>query len=607
MVDFVYDIRDLKFILNEWLDIYELEKFKDNYGPDDVNLILNEAYKIAKEVVFPLNNVGDKIGAKFENGSVRVPEGFDKAFKFIQDGWGSSNESLASDTRMPVTLYRAYSEILIAACPALLGIQKLTTGAANLIHRFGRDEDRALFIDKMLNGDWSGTMCITEPNAGSDAGDATTKAYPTDDPAIYKIKGTKMFITGGQTDISKNVIHMVLARPEGGASGSKGLSLYIVPKMWVNQDGSLGEPNDVICVGIEHKMGLKASPTALLNFGENDNCRGILLGKAPDSAGQSKGLSMMFHMMNESRISSGQTALAQLACAGYFAAKYAAERVQGRPFTNPKADRVPIIKHEDVKRMLLEIKAQAEAIRAMIFRGYYYLEISEDKNREDANRYKGIVEVLTPLIKTYATETAWPMIGQAIQVHGGAGFTEEFPVSQYARDSKILSIWEGTSFIQAIDLVGRKMRMKGGAPFADWMEDRQQFIEKNKNADGFQKEMGNLARAYDCVDDIRKIYDSYYSSFTEKAELIPLYAPRVLTCCAQLFAAESILDQALLAQKKIVELGKDHYDYSFYQGKVACARFYAMNILPNVYMQAEIIKNADKSALECPEEALVVG
>jgi alkylation response protein AidB-like acyl-CoA dehydrogenase len=611
MAEFAYDIRDLKFILNEWLDmdeIFSLEKFKDNYEKDDIDFILNEAYKMAKEVVAPINKEGDEIGVKFENGKVKLPPAYVEAYKFLQEnGWGSANESLASDTIMPLTLYRAYNEMLIAASPALMSYIKLTTGAANLIYRFGTDKDRELFLENMLNGKWSGTMCLTEPNAGSDVGDATTRAYPTDDPRIYKIKGTKMFITGGEVDLSENIIHMVLARPEGGAPGSKGLGLYIVPKIWVNDDGSLGEPNDVTCIGVEHKMGLKASATAMLSFGENDNCRGILVGDPPDSNGVSKGLAMMFHMMNESRIGTGHNALAQMAAAYYYASRYATERIQGRLFTNPKAGRVPLIKHEDIRRMLIEMKAQVEAIRAMIFRGFYYLDIAEhSKDKEKAARCQGLAEILTPLIKTYSAETAWQMIALAIQVYGGVGYTEEYPVSQYARDVKILSIWEGTSFIHAMDLVGRKMRMKDGVPFANWLDDRKEFLERNKNVEGFTAEISKLEKAYQCVVEIKNIYDSYYADKGEKGALIPLYATRVLDCCAQLFAAESILDQALLAKRKIDELGADHHDYAYYAGKLSTAKYFINNILPNVYIRTAMIKEADQSALVCPEEALVI-
>jgi len=610
MEEFTYDVRDLKFILNECLDmeeVFSIKRFKDNYDQSDVDIILNEAYKVTRNVIFPINKEGDKVGVKFENGKVTLPPGYAQTFEFLQkNGWGSANESLSSKTIMPLTLYRAYNEMMMAASPALMSYVKLTTGAANLIYRFGTDKDHKKFLGKMLDGQWSGTMCLTEPNAGSDVGNAATRAYPTTDPRIYEIKGSKMFITGGEVDMTENIIHMVLARPEGGASGSTGLGLYIVPKIWVNDDGSLGQPNDVTCIGVEHKMGLKASATSVLNFGENDSCRGILVGAPQDINGASKGLSMMFHMMNESRIGTGHNSLAQMAAAYYFAARYATERIQGRPFRNPKADRVPIIKHEDVRRMLMEMKAQVEGIRAAILKSFYYLDIAEhSENREKALKCQGLAEIMTPLLKAYASETAWSMIGQAIQVHGGVGYTEEYPVSQYARDVKVLSIWEGTSFMHAIDLVGRKMRMKSGNTFAEWLKDRREFITKNKTLKGFEVEINHLDRAYTCVDEISKLYATYYENFAEMADLIPLYAPRVLTCCAQLFVAESLMEQALVAKNKLAETGPNHPDYLFYKGKISSARFFTNNILPNVYMQTELIKAADRTALECPEEAFL--
>ncbi|MEW6423300.1 MAG: acyl-CoA dehydrogenase [Bacillota bacterium] len=608
MTEFTYDLRDLKFILKEWLNLEEIlnyDRFQENYTLEDVDFILNEAYKIAKEIIYPLNREGDKIGVQFENGVAKLPPGYKKAYKFLQEnGWGSANESIASDAHMPLTLYRAYHEMFMAACPALCSYIKLTTGAANLIYRFGTERDKKLFLGKMLSGQWSGTMCLTEPHAGSDVGEANTRAYPTDDPRIYKIKGTKMFITGGEVDITENIIHMVLARPAGGAPGTKGLGLYIVPKIWVNEDGSLGEPNDVTCIAVEQKMGLKASATAMLSFGDNDNCRGILVGDPPDREGRSQGLAMMFHMMNESRIGTGHNALAQMAAAYYFASRYAAGRIQGRPFTNPKADRVPIIEHEDVRRMLMEMKSQVEGIRAMIFKGFYYLDVAEHSGeKEKAKKCRWLAEILTPLIKTYASETAWPMIAQAIQVHGGVGYTEEYPVSQYARDVKILTIWEGTSFIQAMDLVGRKMRMEGGRPFAAWLGDREEFIAKNKKI--FQAELKKLEKAYECVVEIKRVLEGYYGDFAGKGRLIPLYALRVLHCCAQLFVAECLLEQAIVSKRKIEEVGSDCHEHHFYAGKIASAKYFIHNILPNVYTLTEIIKCADASALECPEESFL--
>ncbi|NLU49913.1 MAG: acyl-CoA dehydrogenase [Syntrophomonadaceae bacterium] len=610
-MEFKYNVRDLEFILKEWLPTEEVlacDRFKDYYSMDDIGPILTEAYKIAREVVNPINVEGDRNPVEFKDGKVISPPGYKEVFKFLQEnGWGSSSECIEVEGGMPLLLFKAVFEMLSAACPAMGSNIKLTSGAANLIIRFGTEEDKKRFLPKMLSGEWNGTMNLTEPSAGSDVGDALTRAYPTDDPRLYKIKGTKMFITAGDGTITENTIHMVLARPVGGAPGSAGLGLYIVPKIWVNEDGSLGKPNDVTTIAIEHKMGLNGSATCMLNYGENDECYGIMLGPPPDEKGRSKGLAMMFHMMNESRIGTGHNANSQAAAAYALASQYALERIQGRPFNDPNGDRVPIIKHADVRRMLLDMKAHTEGIRAMIFKGFYNLDIAENSSDKAKAEVCGdIAAILTPLVKCYGSEATALMTAEAIQVLGGVGYTKEYPVEQYLRDSKVLTIWEGTSFIHGNDLVGRKMRMKGGQPFVKWMNSIKEFIDSNKDAAGLEKEMAILDRAYQCMVEVKNLYDSWYANKAEKGELIPLYAIRALFVCAQVQVAQCLLEQALIAAKKVAELPGDHYDLNFYKGKVASAKYYANNVLPNVFTLTEVIRNADSSVLECPEEALVI-
>ena len=608
-MDYKYDIRDLKFILKEWLPTSEVcacDRFKDSFSVEDVDMLLNEGYKVAREMINPINAPGDKIGVKFENGQVTPVPGFKEAYQFLQqNGWGSSSECIKVETGMPLMIYKAIHEMNTGACPALTSCVKLTSGSANLILRFGTEKDHAMFIPKMLSGDWQGTMCLTEPNYGSDTGDIITRSYPTDDPRIYKIKGTKMFITAGDQGTGENTIHLLLARPEGGAAGSPGIGLYVVPKFWVNEDGSMGEWNDVTTVGVEHKMGLHAQATALLNFGDDDNCRGIMLGSAPDEKGFSQGLAMMFHMMNESRIGTGHNANCQAAAAYYFASQYATERIQGRPFGIKGADRVPIIKHEDVRRMLLDMKAHVEGIRAMIFKGFYYLDMeSNSSDKVKAKKLSAFAEVLTPLVKCYGSEASLGVVAEAIQVLGGVGYTQEYPVEQYLRDSKILTIWEGTSFIHANDLVGRKMRMKDGKVFRDWLDDIKAFIDANQNAAGFAKEMKNLRKGYECMEEVTAIYSDWYKNMETKRQLIPLYAIRALFVMAQGYVAQCLMEQALLAQEKLASA--DAFDAAFYQGKIASARYYINNILPNASITTEMIKSEDDSVLTCPEEALVV-
>jgi hypothetical protein len=414
-----------------------------------------------------------------------------------------------------------------------------------------------------------------------------------------------MFITCGDQGHCENTVHMVLARTQGGAPGSAGIGLYIVPKIWVEDDGSLGRPNDVVTIKLEHKMGLKAQATALLNFGENDQCYGILVGPPPDAKGSSRGLSMMFHMMNESRIGTGHNSNTQAAAAYYYAAQYATERIQGRPFGLREAERVPIIKHEDIRRMLLDMKARVEGIRAMTFKGFYYLDIqanSRDKVR--AKLFGQLAEILTPLVKGYGSETSLEVIAEAMQVFGGVGYTEEYPVEQYLRDSKILTIWEGTTYIHAQDLVNRKMRMDGGKPFKEWLAGLKAFLDQNREAGGFEKEMEKLKRGYQCLEDVVAVYESWYKNLETKRALIPLYAVRTLFVCAQVQVAQCLMEQALVALRNLP--GAEGGEAVFYQGKIASARYYLNNILPNVYLNAEIIREADETVLTCPEEALVV-
>ena len=610
-MEFKYDLRDLKFIIKEWLPTEEVlacERFKNYFAMEDMDILLNEAYKVAREIVNPINAEGDRNGAHFENGKVTPAPGYAEAFRFLQqNGWGSSSECIEIEGGMPLIVYKAIHELNTAACPALTSYIKLTSGAANLILRFGTDEDKARFLSKMLGGEWQGTMCITEPNAGSDVGDAITRAIPTSDPRIYKIKGTKMFITAGAAGISENTIHMVLARPAGAASGSAGLGLYIVPRVWVNEDVSLGKCNDVTTVGIEHKMGLKAQATALLNFGDEDECLGIMLGPPPDEKGCSKGLAMMFHMMNESRIGTGHNANCQAAACYYYAAQYAAERIQGRPFGERDGERVAIIKHEDIKRMLLDMKAHVEGIRAMIFKGFYYLDIQANSaDREKARACGEITEIFTPLVKCYGSETSLRLIAEAMQVLGGVGYTRDYPIEQYLRDSKILTIWEGTSFIHSNDLVGRKMRMKNGAPFTTWLAIIRDFVEKNHDAPGFATEMRIIARGCECIQEIKTIYDSWYRDIQEKKSLIPLYAFNALLVCAQVQVAQCLMEQALIARGKLDGSLDSENERIFYQGKVLSAEYYINQILPGVFYLTDIIKNAHDTVLRCPEEGLGV-
>ena len=604
--NWAYNTRDFEFILQEWLPterIFAYERFSDYYSKDDVKMIIDPVFNIAKDMIAPANDDGEAQPARFENGQVILPDSFAKTFHYIQEnGFGSSNIDEKAEGVMPQVVYAAIQEMLASANPAWSPYIALTTGAAGLIQTFGDEKLKEMFLPKMFSGEWSGTMCLTEPTAGSDVGDILTKAYPTDNPLVFKIKGSKQFITGVEHSMCDNIVNMVLARVEGARPGTRGISLFVVPKYWINEDGSF-EDNDIQALGLEHKMGMKGSATTAVTFGENNNCRGWLLGIDPrENDGKGEGMAQMFQMMNEARAGTGHLAQAITANAYFNAAQYAKERIQGRPLTNPKGDRVAIINHEDVKRMLLNAKAHVEAMRGMIFQTYFYLDVRDnDPDEEERTKASDRVEVLTPLVKAYCSDEAWPIIADCIQVYGGYGYCEDYPVAQAARDVKVLSIWEGTNYIQSLDLIGRKWTMKKGAAFAAWLQDIRDFINDNKNTPGFEGEFANLERAVNSYMEIQMTIGSYFGN--KQYGMMPLYARRILTATAQLYCGMVILSQALIAQKKLQEIGSDHFDYSFYAGKVAAARYYLMNIVPNIWAVAEVVKTGDTSVLDVPVEA----
>ncbi|MFO7569621.1 MAG: acyl-CoA dehydrogenase family protein, partial [Smithellaceae bacterium] len=394
--NFLYSTREHKFILKEWLDlsrVFELGRFKGGYTIDDIDPILDNAIKIAKEVVAPTNDDGDSLHAVYKNGKVTVPESFKKPYWTVQEnGLGSSNADHSDPSALPLCLMGATNEYLAAANAASGPYVMATTGAAGLIRDFGNDKIKNIFLPKMYSGQWAGTMDLTEPNSGSDVGDIITKATPADEPGVYNIVGTKCFITGGDQDITENIIHLTLARIEGSAPGTKGISLFVVPKYWHTAEGEKGEFNDVNCGGVEHKLGLRGSATSIINFGEEGKCRGYLLGDPPVD-GKGSGMAQMFNMMNEERTVTGLAALAAATVSYNNAAMYAAGRIQGRLITNPKAGRVTIIHHEDVRRMLMYQKSITEASRAMIAMSYYCMDIAENTDDEnERKRAKAFVE-----------------------------------------------------------------------------------------------------------------------------------------------------------------------------------------------------------------------
>lgn len=606
---FIYSTRDHQFILKEWLDlskVFDTGRFRNTYSLDDIDAILNNAHKIAQEVVAPTNKDGDKIQAQFENGQVKVPESIKKAYHFIQsNGLGSSNKNHQDESALPLCLLGAASEYVAAANPALTPYFVLTSGACNLIQSFGDEKLKKLFLPKMFSGQWSGTMAVTEPGGSSDLGDLLTKAYPTDEPGVYKIKGTKCFITGGDQDITENIVHLVLGRVEGIAPGLKGLSVFVVPKYWPTEHGEVGVSNDVNCIGIEDKLGMRGSATCLLNFGENNECRGYLLGEPPDENGAGQGNYQMFKMMNEERLNTGHGSVATAAVSFHNAAQYAAERIQGRLLSDLRGARVPIIKHEEIRRSLMFQKSHIEALRAVVFYNLYLLDIGEwSQDEELAAQARDIADLSIPIIKAYASDMSFQCINEALQIYGGYGYTEEYPISQMLRDTRIFCIWEGTNYLQSLDLIARKWTRRKGTVFAGWLQSIQDFIDQHKDDPDFAKELTILQKALDNYREIQAAIGGYLAQ--GKIGMIGLYATRILHATGKIYCGKVLLDMALVAQKRITELEPDHYDQTFYKGKVASARFFLQNIVPEVENTLAVIKAGDTSALDLDQSAFLI-
>jgi alkylation response protein AidB-like acyl-CoA dehydrogenase len=453
------DSRDLRFVLFEVLEADKFNRFEkySDFDRETYEAVLELAEQIAVEQVYPANREADKTGAQYDptTKSVRIPEGFHKALDaFRESGFSGLCAPLEfGGTGMPQTVYRAVMEYFNAAGVAFITYETLRNGACNLILNNGSEELKKTYVNKMVSGRWGGTMCLTEPGAGSDVGALKTKAVRQPD-GTYKITGQKIFITAGDNDLYENIIHPVLARIEGDPPGTPGISIFIVPKYHVNPDGTIGKRNDITTAGIEHKMGLKGSATCSLSFGDRDECIGYLLGQ------ERQGMKIMFQMMNEARLDVAQQALGTASSAYMHAVTYAKNRLQGQdPTKKGENVSVPIIRHPDVRRMLIWMKSQVEAMRMLTLLAAHCVDMAHLQKDDAAREAQGLLDFLIPLCKAGNSDLAWLVTSEAIQVFGGYGYCSEYPVEQLARDSKILAIYEGTNGIQSIDLTMRKLLM----------------------------------------------------------------------------------------------------------------------------------------------------
>ena len=461
------DLRDIQFQLFEWLDLGQILSAKrySDWDAENLDLVIGEALKIAEEQLAPGNEVGDREGASWSDGAVTVPKEFHEAYKTIAEGgWiGSVNSGEFGGLDLPHSVGTAINELFTGSNMSLALVLLLTRGAGELIEHHGSEELRRLYCENLYSGEWTGTMCLTEPQAGSDVGASTTRAEPRDDGS-YLITGEKIFITFGDHDMTENVVHTVLARIPGSPEGTRGLSLFVVPKFRVEPDGSLGQPNDVRCASIEHKLGIHGSPTCSMLFGQSGDCQGFLIGEA------NSGMTLMFEMMNSARIEVGLQGMAVAAASQQAALEFARERIQGRSLKSAgerDAGPVAIVEHPDVRRMLASSAAYVQGIRALLLQTAFYIDKSYTTEGEERSRYRSLVELLTPVCKAWGSDWGFRVTEWCLQIYGGYGYTKDYPAEQYLRDAKIASIYEGTNGIQALDFVGRKLRSDDGRPFME--------------------------------------------------------------------------------------------------------------------------------------------
>lgn len=592
MAQILADRREIEFVLYEQLCVDHLSKHKrySEFTRKTMDMILSEARALAVKEILPTNRTGDVTGCRFENGAVSVPPEFKKAWNLLSEGgWFAPCQSPEwGGQGMPRSIHVMAQNYLIAANMALLMVAGLNQGAGHLIERFGNDDQKKKYLENIYTGRWSGTMALTESECGSNLGDLSTCAIRNED-GTFSLSGSKIFISGGEQDMTENIVHMVLARIEGAPEGSRGISLFIVPKYEVRDDGELGERNDIICTGIEEKMGLHGSPTCSMALGSRGRCLGTLVGE------ENKGLAMMFVMMNEARLMVGAQALSCASSAYLYALAHSRTRIQGPMISGKDRVSVPIIRHPDVKRMLLTMKSHTEGMRSLLC----YIAFLEDQkavsnNDAEKERLQDLVDILTPIGKGYVTDRAVDVCNMAIQVFGGYGYTAEFPVEQILRDVRITTIYEGTNGIQAMDLLGRKLPMKKGGLFSALMEEIQKTIAMALGSMSESKEtntLSGLSRAVEkAAAELCVVAQNLDCSAREgDTETAYAFAGLFLDSIGDVVMAWMLLWRAAVAQNRI-EQGAGSRDQDFYQGQIASARFFIHVILPVTLGKMESIK-----------------
>ena len=569
-VAFKAPVKDIVFgyeVVETYDVISKIPAFSD-FNEDIVIPTMEECAKFAEEVLAPINAIGDQQGATIKDGKVTMPKEFIDAYKsFSEAGWASiSLPSEIGGGGMPIALSGGTLEILSTANLAFGLAPGLAAGAISAINFHGSEDQKAKFLPKLVSGEWTGTMNLSEPQSGSDLGTITTKAEPLEDGS-YKITGTKVWITFGEHDLTDNIIHLVLAKIPGSPEGTKGISMFIVPKVMVNEDGSLGDDNNVSCISIEEKLGIHASPTCVMEY---DGSIGYLVGE------ENRGLNYMFTMMNEARVWVGGQGLASASGALQGAAQYARDRVQGRPVGMSKEDakESTIIDHADVRRMLMTIKSYVDAMRYMMYDNQLMLDVEyfgEGELKEFGEERCGI---LTPITKAWISDLGVELSSMAIQIYGGMGYVEETGVAQYLRDSRIAPIYEGTNGIQALDLMFRKLPLDNGQAMQRLLGDVQKVIDDMKNDDEIISSMAEkLQKEVDTLSEVTL----WLGGRMLEGELVDASAAATpyLKMFGQVLGGYYMGKAAILANKKYKETNDE-----FYSDKLTLSKFYIEQLLP---------------------------
>jgi alkylation response protein AidB-like acyl-CoA dehydrogenase len=592
---FSFDLDDARFVLFEQLDIVRhlagIDKFAD-FDRDVCAATLEEGLRVAQEHLAPVNANGDRQGCKVDaDGNVTTPAGFREAWQALAaGGWVAPHgDPELGGGGVPGPIHMALVEIFSGANQALSMYPGLTAGAGRVIQHFAPQHLRQKVAAKLLSGQWGGTMCLTEAGAGSSVGDNRARALPTDVEGVYTLEGEKIFISGGDQDFTENIVHLVLAKTPNAPEGTKGLSLFMVPKFWFDDDLSLGERNGAHVLRIEHKMGINGSSTCVLGLGSRSPCRGWLIGT------EFSGIEIMFHMMNEARMGVALQGLATGSSAYQYALHYANERIQGSALKDlkaPNAPRIAIVGHPDVRRMLMTQKCWVETLRSLLYRLGLRLQLAESSNDEAAKKkHRAYVELMVPVAKAAATDRGFEVAVSAVQVFGGYGYTQDFPVEQVVRDGKIQSIYEGTNGIQALDLLGRKMRQDNGALFIGWMQEAQGILATAKK-NGFEKQSESISKAIATLGQ-----SAMHIAGIGRARDIDgamVHAVPFLEAFATVALAVEAADQASVAKVAIDASGETNR----LRGKLLNLDYFVGALLPHAIATAKSITSGDRSCLD---------